>query len=71
MVDSLSYCACRFTNRDDMDFGMAAEMHPVQEFSLNEDFTGVLEYPLQCVFDAGVSHVGTCSEICRPGHLGC
>lgn len=36
-----------FLNRDDLDFGMVQEMQPVQEFTLNEDFAGVLEYPTQ------------------------
>jgi len=33
-----------FTNRDDIDFGMAAELAPVQEFTLVEDSTASLEY---------------------------
>jgi hypothetical protein len=33
-----------FINRDDIDFGMAADLSPVQEFSLTEDATASLEY---------------------------
>ena len=33
-----------FINRDDIDFGMAAQLAPVQEFQLVEDSTASLEY---------------------------
>ena len=33
-----------YINRDDIDFGMAAELAPVQEFTLVEDSTASLEY---------------------------
>ena len=33
-----------FINRDDIDFGLAAELSPVQEFSLTSDPTASLEY---------------------------
>ena len=33
-----------FINRDDIDFGLAAELLPVQEFQLVEDSTASLEY---------------------------
>lgn len=37
--------ARRFVNRDDLDFATAQELEALQEFSLNEDFRGELEYP--------------------------
>lgn len=36
-----------FINRDDMDFGMAADLAPVQEWDLVENFNGTMEYPMQ------------------------
>lgn len=39
---------CRFTNRENLDFATAQEVSAVQEFTLNEDFRGILEYPLKC-----------------------
>lgn len=40
--------APRFTNRDDLDFGTANAMAPLQEFELQESNPGgVLEYPTQ------------------------
>jgi hypothetical protein len=34
-----------FTNRDDIDFGNASSLTPVQEWDLQEDNKGILEYP--------------------------
>jgi len=43
-----------FINRDDIDFALASELPPVQEFSLMEDLTASVEYQtrvskFQCV----------------------
>lgn len=38
-----------FTNRDDLDFGTAADTTPVQEWDLLENPRGEIEYPTQCV----------------------
>jgi hypothetical protein len=45
---SMSGQTCRFVNQDDLDFATAQDMLPTQEFTLNEDFRGVLEYPVKC-----------------------
>ena len=37
---------CRFANRESLDFGTAQDLTPTQEFTLNEDFRGILEYPV-------------------------
>ena len=43
--DGTSPTAMRaFINRDDIDFGMAADLSPVQEWSLVDDATASLEY---------------------------
>jgi len=34
-----------WTNRDDIDFSLAAELPPVQEFNLAEDVRGAVDYP--------------------------
>lgn len=38
-----------FTNRDDLDFGTAADTTPIQEWDLLENPRGEIEYPTQCV----------------------
>lgn len=38
-----------FTNRDDLDFGTAADTTPVQEWDLLENPRGEIEYPTQYV----------------------
>ena len=39
---------CRFVNREDLDFATVQDVPPTQEFTLNEDFRGILEYPVMC-----------------------
>jgi hypothetical protein len=41
--------ACRYTNREDLDFGAVQDLQPVQQFDLNHDSRGILEYPVKCV----------------------
>jgi len=36
-----------FTNRDDLDFGVAGQAQPVQEWDLVENLAGTMEYPTQ------------------------
>ncbi|GBG27895.1 PITH domain-containing protein 1 [Hondaea fermentalgiana] len=36
-----------FVNRDDVDFEMAHDLAPVQEFELAEDFAGAIDYPVK------------------------
>lgn len=36
-----------FVNRDDLDFSAAADLQPVQSFSLQENHRGDMEYPTQ------------------------
>ncbi|GMH44917.1 hypothetical protein BSKO_12874 [Bryopsis sp. KO-2023] len=43
-----------YINRDDLDFGSMEETAPLQEWSLQEDFRGVLEYPMQVFKFKGV-----------------
>lgn len=43
-----------FTNRDDLDFGTAADTQPIQEWDLLENPRGEVEYPTQCVGHAEV-----------------
>jgi hypothetical protein len=39
---------CRYTNQDNLDFATAQEIPSVQDFTLNEDPRGILEYPVKC-----------------------
>lgn len=34
-----------YINRDDLDFAMVNDLTPLQEWDLQEDFRGILEYP--------------------------
>lgn len=34
----------RYVNREDIDFSIANELTPVQEWDLHEDFKGEIEY---------------------------
>lgn len=43
-----------FTNRDDLDFGGAADMAPTQEWELVENLNGAIEYPTQVTKFNGV-----------------
>lgn len=38
---------CRYTNRDDLDFAAVADMPPVQEWDLQDNAAGLIEYPTQ------------------------
>ena len=38
-----------FTNRDDLDFAAVADLSPVQCWDLQDNSSGQLEYPTQCV----------------------
>lgn len=46
-----------FVNRDDVDFGMATEAQPVQEWDLVENLTGTMEYPTQVTKFNGVHSI--------------
>ena len=37
-----------FVNREGLDFAMAGEVAPVQQWDLQEDLGGRMEYPTQC-----------------------
>lgn len=43
-----------FVNRDDLDFSAAADLQPVQSFSLQENHRGDMEYPTQVARFNGV-----------------
>lgn len=45
---ALSREMCRYTNRDDLDFPTVQDLQPVQQFDLNHDARGILEYPVKC-----------------------
>ncbi len=36
-----------YTNRDDLDFSLVADLPPVQQWDLQENLTGQIEYPTQ------------------------
>ena len=36
-----------YTNREDLDFSTAAELPPVQQWDLQENLNGSIEYPTQ------------------------
>ena len=36
-----------YINRDDLDFGMVADLPPLQKWDLQENLRGELEYPTQ------------------------
>ncbi len=38
---------CRYSNRDDLDFAAVAEMAPIQEWDLQDNTAGLIEYPTQ------------------------
>lgn len=38
---------CSFINRDDLDFASISSMPPLQEWDLQQDNDGSLEYPTQ------------------------
>jgi len=46
-----------FANRDDIDFSNANDAKPVQEWDLQEDFRGEIEYPTRIVKFSGISSV--------------
>ena len=37
-----------YTNREDLDFSTVAELPPVQQWDLQENLNGNIEYPTQC-----------------------
>ena len=37
-----------YTNREDLDFSTVAELPPVQQWDLQENLNGSIEYPTQC-----------------------
>lgn len=47
-MDELLRCS-RFLNRDDVDFSVAADLTPVQEWALSSDLSSSLEYPTKYV----------------------
>ena len=51
---------CRFVNQEGLDFSTAQDVAPTQEFDLNEDFRGILEYPVKC--DPFTIQTCTCSS---------
>merc|ERR1711920_312104 len=46
-----------WTNRDDIDFGSAESVKPLQEWSLADNFNGALEYPTRYTKFQGVNTV--------------
>lgn len=46
---------CRFVNKDGLDFGTVDDVSPTQEFTLNEDPQGILEYPVMCAASLYIS----------------
>jgi hypothetical protein len=36
-----------YVNRDDLDFSLVADLPPVQQWDLQENHTGQMEYPTQ------------------------
>jgi hypothetical protein len=45
-----NFLPCSWINRDDIDFSLADQVPPVQEWGLQEDFRGEIEYPTKCVY---------------------
>lgn len=46
-----------FINREDLDFGLVHQLQPVQEFELQPNARGEIEYPTQVLKFSGVHHL--------------
>lgn len=55
-----------YTNREDLDFSTVADLPPVQQWDLQENLNGQIEYPTQ--YDSSLTHC-TCMKCVA--HLTC